>query len=119
MAARFQRAVPVLFVPDVTAAIAYYTTKLGFEIAFTTPYNYAGIRRDGVELHVGRGSPPAPNKGAAIYFFVENLEELRRQLVAVGAIADQPLLKQDYGLYELHLTDPFGYHLAFAEPVNG
>jgi catechol 2,3-dioxygenase-like lactoylglutathione lyase family enzyme len=45
----------VLPVRDVTQAIAYYTEKLGFNLLFKdagdTP-GYAGVGRDGVELHL-------------------------------------------------------------------
>ncbi|MDH3734221.1 MAG: glyoxalase/bleomycin resistance/extradiol dioxygenase family protein [Gemmatimonadota bacterium] len=40
---------------DVAAAIGYYVGRLGFELAFadsTDDPGYAGLRRDGVEIHV-------------------------------------------------------------------
>lgn len=53
--AKFEALHPVLPVRDVTAAITYYTQKLGFEWKFQdSPENprYAGVGRDGVELHL-------------------------------------------------------------------
>jgi len=45
----------VLPTRDVAAAIGYYVGRLGFELAFadsTDDPGYAGLRRDGVEIHV-------------------------------------------------------------------
>ena len=52
--ARFQSVQPVLPSQDVATSIAFYVDKLGFALAFQdSPENpnYAGVRRDGVELH--------------------------------------------------------------------
>lgn len=40
---------------DVAAAIGFYVGRLGFELAFadsTTDPRYAGVRRDGIALHI-------------------------------------------------------------------
>ncbi len=118
--ARFTQVVPVLFVPDVKAAVRYYTEKLGFALRFDSPWDYAGVGRDGIELHIGKGqAPEASNRSADVYFIVQDIEALREELVASGAIpADQAVIEQPYGARELHLTDPFGYRLGFSEPVG-
>lgn len=115
---RFRQVVPVIFVPSVEAAVAYYVEKLGFTVSFTSEYDYAGVNRDGVELHLGKGSPCGMGeRGAHIYFFVQNLDAVHAEFTASGAV-DGQIKEQEYGLRELHLTDPFGYHLAFAEPME-
>jgi hypothetical protein len=53
---------PILCVADVTASIAYYRERLGFETTFTwgEPATFGGVRRDGVEVmfcHEGQGHP--------------------------------------------------------------
>ncbi len=118
MATVFKQAIPVLFVADVDAAIRYYTEKLGFKVSFTSPYDYAGVARDGVEIHIGKGDGAARNRGADIILMVQNIEDLHAELVASGAIpADHALVHQDYGMKEIHIHDPFGYHIGFAENV--
>ena len=45
---------PILGARDLEKALAFYVERLGFELAFrdgSQPTNYAGIRRDGIELH--------------------------------------------------------------------
>src|SRR5689334_23308833 len=54
MTARLEAVQPVLMVRDVTASIEFFQL-LGFELAFRdSPADpkYAGVRRDGVELHL-------------------------------------------------------------------
>ncbi len=46
---------PVLPVQNVLAALFFYVNKLGFDIAFADDPKkptYAGIRRDGIEIHL-------------------------------------------------------------------
>lgn len=46
---------PILPVQNVVEALAYYVKKLGFKIAFADDSKnptYAGIRRDGIEIHL-------------------------------------------------------------------
>lgn len=46
---------PILGARDLEAALEFYMTRLGFQLAFrdgSNPTNYAGLRRDDVELHM-------------------------------------------------------------------
>ena len=52
---RLQAVQPVLPSRDVKASIEFYVSRLGFELAFAdspTEPRYAGLRRDGVEIHL-------------------------------------------------------------------
>jgi catechol 2,3-dioxygenase-like lactoylglutathione lyase family enzyme len=51
----FKEAHPILGTRDIQRAIAFYTERLGFRLAFgdkADPPNYVGFRRDAVELHM-------------------------------------------------------------------
>jgi catechol 2,3-dioxygenase-like lactoylglutathione lyase family enzyme len=51
----FKATHPILGTRDITRAIAFYTERLGFKLAFSDggdPPNYVGFRRDAVELHM-------------------------------------------------------------------
>ncbi len=55
LVARFESVQPVIPTRDVAASIGFYVGRLGFELAFadsTRDPTYAGVRRDGVELHL-------------------------------------------------------------------
>jgi uncharacterized glyoxalase superfamily protein PhnB len=51
----FSNVIPILDVHDVDRALRFYVEQLGFEVDFRyeeDPNNYAGVRRDGVCLHM-------------------------------------------------------------------
>ena len=51
----FKETHPILGTRDIQRAIAFYTQRLGFKLAFgdkADPPNYVGFRRDAVELHM-------------------------------------------------------------------
>lgn len=51
----FKETHPILGTRDIRRAIAFYTERLGFALAFedsADPPNYVGFRRDEVELHM-------------------------------------------------------------------
>jgi catechol 2,3-dioxygenase-like lactoylglutathione lyase family enzyme len=53
--AMFKETHPILGTQDIQRAIAFYTLRLGFKLAFrdkADPPNYVGFRRDAVELHL-------------------------------------------------------------------
>lgn len=113
MKARVTCAIPVLYVSDVKAAVSWYCEKLGFEVSFESPWEYSGVRRNGVEIHIGKGNPPPLQGGAHLYFMVEGIDELAAEMAARGV--EGRLVDQEYGAREFHLDDPFGYHIAFSQ----
>ena len=53
--ALFKATQPILGTRDIQRAIAFYTERLGFRLAFRDggdPPNYVGFRRDAVEIHM-------------------------------------------------------------------
>ena len=111
------RAVPVLFVTDFKAAIDHYQQCFGFEIGFcNNEYCYAGLRRGDVEIHIGQGQPTGQaNRGAGVYLYVDQIDALAHELHRSAAYADVQVVDHGYGTREIHVTDPWGNHLAFAE----
>jgi len=113
---------PTLVVNDVTAAVNFYTTKLGFKTGFTwgEPPTFAGVRLDRVEVHLAQGTPGP--KGYRVSFLVGDADELyafhRANGVEVAApIADREYFLRDYAVRDLDgniLT--FGHHLLNAGP---
>ncbi|MDB4897790.1 MAG: hypothetical protein JWN15_4052 [Firmicutes bacterium] len=114
----FKHVIPVLFVEDVESAMEFYTEKLGFQVSFRSEWEYHGVVRDGIELNIGKGKPnTASTQAANLYFMVDSVDAVREEFVRSGAVASSvQVIEQSYGSRELHLRDPFGYHLAFSEP---
>src|SRR5436190_7326833 len=104
---------PVLRVPDVGAAVDFYTNKLGFQPAFTwgEPPTMAGVNLGGVQVFLEHGAP-AP-QGCAVYFVVGNADELYEYHRANGVEIAVPPGDRPYGLRDYGIRDLNGYKLDF------
>lgn len=72
---------PVIPVRSVTASLHYYVEKLGFTIAFADHElapNYAGVRRDHIEIHLQSHSTKEwqAMNASSLKFVVTHLEDL-------------------------------------------
>jgi uncharacterized glyoxalase superfamily protein PhnB len=113
-----QAAIPVLKVPDITKAAAYYTDVLGFHLEFTAgePPTYGSVSRGKVEFHLSTGSG-AIEKGS-IYIIVKGVDKLHESLKAKGAEIPTAPTNQPYGMREFSVKTPAGHVLIFGEAVQ-
>ena len=121
--------VPVLVCTDLAAAVAFFVEKLGFKQQFIhgSPPVYAGVYRDGSELHLATtGASPTSNRAmwrkdnqpADICFFVKNADALYAEFVARGvAMAGSPT-DQSYGIRDFNVTTPDGHVLRFNQVLG-
>jgi catechol 2,3-dioxygenase-like lactoylglutathione lyase family enzyme len=111
-----------LRVTDLSAAIEFYTVRLGFSLAFTwgEPAEMAGVNLDEVQIFLEVGTP-AP-QGCSLYFVIANAEELHafhreNGVEVVEALGDRPWELRDYTIRDINgylLT--FGHRLTTREP---
>lgn len=120
----FKSVVPVLRVADLHRAVGFYTTVLGFGVAWRAGNDGGG---ENAMLRAGATSlllSTAPHFGdtpqftGTLYFNVTGVDELfdriRERVEVVW-----PLEATEYGQREFGVRDPDGYTLAFAEPQEG
>lgn len=111
MTAKLEAVHPVLMVRDVTASIQFFQL-LGFEPAFRdapTDPKYAGVRRDGVELHFQwhDAADFSPGDRPTYRFLVHEVDELFEEFTARHADLDRtPVCDTPWGTREFHLRDP-------------
>lgn len=108
---------PGLAVPDVAAAVEFYTTKLGFTPGFTwgEPMTMAGVNLGGVSIHLMRGTPVP--QGAGVYFVVGDADELCAFHRANGVEIVEPPEDREYGLRDYRVHDLYGHALSFGHPI--
>ena len=115
-----QQIQPVLPVQNVMTALFFYVNKLGFEIAFAdddTKPMYAGVRRDGIEIHLQWHDPREWEKGVdrpMLRIVTKNIELLYDEYKAKDVFhKDTSLKKTSWGTKEFAFYDVYRNGLTF------
>jgi catechol 2,3-dioxygenase-like lactoylglutathione lyase family enzyme len=121
---------PQLFVADIKASCEFFTSKLGFAVAFTygEPPFYAQIRRDGARLnlrHVDRPLIDAALRdreellsASLTVATAEEIEALSAEFQTAGVVFFQTLKREPWGAKDFIVRDPDGNLLLFAGPAE-
>jgi catechol 2,3-dioxygenase-like lactoylglutathione lyase family enzyme len=114
----FEGISPWFPVSDVTAAVAFYRERLGFDLGWIwgDPPTHANVCRGAIDISLALESSKARTgeayvglRGVDAYY-----AELRARGVEVGELADRP-----YGMRDFALVDPDGNRLVFGESTVG
>ena len=109
----------ILPVSDVLGAVDFYTSKLGFWLAFTwgEPATMAGVNLGNhVQIFLEQGSPN-PN-GCSMYFVIDDADKLYDFHRLVGVEILQTPEDKPWGLREYTVRDLHGYVLTFGHRLN-
>ncbi len=118
--AKLLAAEPQLFVHDIQASCAFYTTKLGFKVGFIygEPPFYAQVRRDGAALNFRRLDEPKMNSPLrekdnnenllSASITVDDVDSLYLEFHSAGAELVQPLKAESWGACTFIVKDPDG-----------
>ena len=100
-----------LAVSDVRTAVDFYTSKLGFWLAFTwgDPPTIAGVNLGQVQIFLEQGTPNP--EGCSVYFVVGNADELYEFQRAKGVEVVDPPGDRPWGLRDYSVRDLHGYGL--------
>ncbi|MFZ5692628.1 MAG: glyoxalase superfamily protein [Pseudomonadota bacterium] len=122
MTIAFDRVVPIFRMFSVEKAREFYHDFLGFKLDWDYRFGpdfplYMQISRDGFVLHLsehhGDGTP-----GSVAYVYMTGVEALHRELSEKRYKYNRPSLqRQDWGMIELSVTDPFNNRITFGEPA--
>jgi len=112
---------PQFFTTDLTATLAYYQDKLGFECVGTwqDPPVYAIVARDRQRIHFRCAEPPAPNPDKYddelldAYLIVDNVDALYAEYAGRGVEVTRTLGDTPWGSREFVVKDCDGRLLAF------
>jgi uncharacterized glyoxalase superfamily protein PhnB len=114
--AKLERIAPEVPVANLVESLAYYKTKLAFDVVSEWPDgSYAIVQRDDIAIHLFEdGSQLQP---VGIHIFTAGLDELHTQLKDLGATITQGIERKPWGNRDFRVTDPSGNHLKFTEPL--
>jgi len=109
----------ILPVSNLDEAIDFYTTKLGFWLAFKwgSPSTMAGVNLGHVQIFLERGTPNPD--GCSMYFVVGDADELHQFHRTNGVKILCSPENRDYGLRDYSVRDLYGYRLDFGHRLPG
>lgn len=123
-ASQLLRAEPCLFVTDMERAVAFYTAKLGFTVAFLhgEPAFYGQVMRDGARLNLRHADMPAltaefravTEDALAASVVLEEAKPLFLEYEAAGVAFHQRLRDEPWGARTFIVADPDGNLILFA-----
>ena len=102
-------------VADLSAAIDFYTKKLGFTLGFTwgDPPNFAGVNFGKEPLFLHKGTPTPDPSGATVFFMVGDADSIYHFHRANGVEVVQEIGDREYGMRDYAVRDLYGYMLVF------
>jgi|SRR5687767_1036266 len=92
MNTEFVKIIPVLSSADIDRDVKWYKEKTGFEVSFSHGTMYAGLYREGLEIHLQwhAGSKEDPlSGGAVIRIEVKNIRPLFEEFKQRGTIKEK------------------------------
>ncbi|MBM3530501.1 MAG: VOC family protein [Alphaproteobacteria bacterium] len=123
MSIAFRRAVPVFRIYSLEKAQEFYVGFLGFKVDWENSFEpggpvYMQVSRGDVAFHLsehhGDGTP-----GSVAYVYSSGVEDLHRELNDKKYRHNRPgLQRQDWGMLEVAVVDPFNNRIVFGEPVE-
>ena len=122
--AKLHIAYPMVFVTDVTKAVAYYQIKLGFKVDFLygKPPFYGMITRDGASLHLRHVDQhpfdPTEEDLLTAAIPVDGVKSLFLEFKANNVEFHQTLKRQPWGATDFIVKDPDGNLLSFASATK-
>ena len=120
MTMQFQRAVPIFRIFSLEKAREFYLDFLGFKVDWEHRFEpdapvYMQISREGLTFHLSEHHGDA-TPGSTAYVYMTGVEELHRELNDKKYRHMRPgLQRQEWGMTELGVIDPFGNHIRFGE----
>jgi len=113
---------PFLRVPDIEAAVTFFTDTLGFKVSIRAG-EYAFVYRDDVAFRLVEDDklPPRGNGRYTSYIDVDDVDalyaELKPKLDLLPAGHVQPPCDQPYGQREIAIIGPDGDLIGFGSPI--
>jgi catechol 2,3-dioxygenase-like lactoylglutathione lyase family enzyme len=122
---------PFFIVDDLRASLAFYHSKLGFEITYTGGGDgdgedfFGGVQRDGVMIMLKAITPeihPQPNHSRHewarwdAYICTSDPDSLYSEYVAKSVPMHRPLADTNDGLRAFEVIDNSGYVICFGRP---
>ena len=103
----------VIAVADLSRAVEFYSTKLGFVHAFSwgEPASMAGVNLDCTQIFLETGTPSS--QACSLYYVVDDADALFEWHRDHGVTIVQEPGEREWGFRDYTVVDPDGYRLTF------
>ncbi len=112
---QFIQGAPVLHVPDVKTAAAYYRDMLGFTWDFGDE-EYSVVWRDNSSIHLARGQRPPT--GIHLFQWVRDVDAYYREIKDRGADVLHAPTDRPYQIREFTVRDLNGIDIVFGQDIH-
>jgi len=105
-------------VRDLTAAIAFYTAKLGFRLSFTwgePEAHFAGLHCGRAEIFLAVSPECTPHATCTAFYLVAEVDALYEFHRAQGVEILEPIADRAYGIRDYSVRDLYGHQLMFGQ----
>jgi uncharacterized glyoxalase superfamily protein PhnB len=103
---------PILEVPDLDAALAFYGEGLGGVVRYRFPAEgdpvYVSLETGSTTMGIGVTESPLPPGNMLLWFYVDDVDRVAAKLEAGGAPVLEPPVDQPWGERTALVEDPFG-----------
>ncbi|HUC43633.1 MAG TPA: VOC family protein [Candidatus Sulfotelmatobacter sp.] len=111
--------IPVLPALDLEATLAFYEANLGFRRHIESE-DYAGVERDGIQIHFRLCADPSLPKGSSCRINVSGVDHFYARCEPAGVVPPGGGLEaKPWGFREFSVVDPSGNQVVFAEEIAG
>ena len=133
MSIKIKHLTPLIQVFNMPRSLAFYRDILGFDIVMDSgngdSSSWVWIKKDDCHLMLNDQyepghEPEAPpverlrwHKDTGLFFGCEDVDMVYEYLVEKGLSIQQPIVTS-YGMKQLNLSDPDGYHICFQHEVR-
>ena len=119
MSATLVLGIPVLPALDLEATLAFFESKLGFRRHIESE-DYAGVERDGIQIHFWLCADPATPAGSSCRINVSDVDHFYARCEPAGIVHPKGHLEaKPWGFREFSVVDPSGNLVVFAEEIAG
>ena len=115
-------AFPILEVSDMDAALRFYRDAFGGVLTYSFPPDggdpvYVSLSVGSSALGIGFAETPPPPGNVLLWFYVDDVDRVTRQLASAGASVLEEPLDQPWGERTSLVTDPFGTRIRLGAPI--
>ncbi len=117
-----ESAFPILEVPDLGRALAFYRDALGGAIVYRFPEGdddpvYVSLRVGTSSLGIGANPDAPPPGNVLLWFYVDDVDRVTAELATAGAIVVEQPADQPWGERVALVADPFGTRVRLGAPL--